>query len=253
MCNRHGQGMEQPKNKAHTRNSGRWSGRPLRPHSLDQSWLLSPGKEMDVIAQTPWLDAGLEEGMSTAQCLHFQGRWPSSAEIFWAIGGVGNENTPRCHLLLGLVRTENQTIRRVTANKDLSLREKSWLAAATLRPQRGPTRPAWGQAAPFPPLGLVPFRCKEIQLRDHGRSSRAGHTAQPGGQKAARTGGPDGGVTAPAASVATTTSAPGLGEGESVPVATQRPGDVRRLSLVSKVTGPAAGLGTICVRPQRGC
>lgn len=30
-------------------------------------------------------------------------------------------------------------------------------------------------------------------------------------------------------------------------------GDVRRLSLVPKVTGRAAGPGTICVCPQRGC
>lgn len=59
----------------------------------------------------------------------------------------------------------------------------------------------------------------------------------------------------PAVSLATEASAPGRGppEGESTPVATQRPGDVRRLSLVPKVTGRAAGPGTICVCPQRGC
>lgn len=62
-------------------------------------------------------------------------------------------------------------------------------------------------------------------------------------------------LPSPAVSSATATSPRRRGEleGESLPVATQRPGDVRRLSLVPKVTGRAAGPGTICVCPQRVC
>ena len=55
--------------------------------------------------------------------------------------------------------------------------------------------------------------------------------------------------------MATATSRRRRGElrGESLPVAAQRPSDVRRLSLVPKVTGWAAGPGTICVCPPRVC
>lgn len=145
----------------------------------------------------------------------------------------------------------------MTANKGLSLGEKSLLQAA-LRPQRSPGRQVQGHEAPFPPLRRVPFRCGEEQLRDPGRSSRAGPRAPQGGRGAARTEWPGGGITAqprPAISLATATSTLGREEqeGESVQVATQRSGDVRRLSLVPKVTGRAAGPGTICVCPQRGC
>lgn len=62
-------------------------------------------------------------------------------------------------------------------------------------------------------------------------------------------------MPSPAVSMATATSPRRRGElqGESLPVATQRPSDVRRLSLVPKVTGWAAGPGTICVCPPRVC
>lgn len=146
--------------------------------------------------------------------------------------------------------------RRMTVNKGLSLREKCRLQAA-LGPRRGPGRQAQGQEAPFPPLGLCPsaagrsssgIRAAALQSGTEGAAGRArggedrvawrGHhrpaPPSPWRRRPQRWWG-------------------GEQEGESVLVATQRSGDVRRLSLVPKVTGRAAGPGTICVCPQRGC
>lgn len=146
--------------------------------------------------------------------------------------------------------------RRVTVNKGLSLGEKCRLQAA-LGPRRGPGRQAQGQEAPFPPLGRCPSAA--------GRSSSGIRAAAPEPDRGRRRAGEgrrgqsglEGGHHRPAPPSPWRRRPQrwwgGEQEGESVLVATQRSGDVRRLSLVPKVTGRAAGPGTICVCPQRGC
>lgn len=136
----------------------------------------------------------------------------------------------------------------VTANKGPSLGEKGGLAEGRTQAAPGPHRRPEARrrrflagAGPLPP-GLGGKWGGHSSGRDRGRGPEGeGRRGQP--------------PPRPAVSLATETSVPGRGprEGESTPVATQRPGDVRRLSLVPKVTGRAAGPGTICVCPQRGC
>lgn len=141
----------------------------------------------------------------------------------------------------------------MTPNKGPSLGEKSWLAAgrtqATTRPL--PTGPGPGGAASSAEAGALPLR------GDTAPGSRAQLQGRALGEAGRARGGRDSGAGRgrhrPAASRATAASATGLGGGESALVAMQRPGDVRRLSLVSTATGRAAGPGTICVCPQRGC
>lgn len=119
----------------------------------------------------------------------------------------------------------------------------------SLRPPRGPRRPARPRpggvvsssgAGPLPSRGgAAPDRNGGCGQEGEGRRGAGSSTALP----------------SPAVSMATATSPRRLGElqRESLPVAAQRPSDVRRLSLVPKVTDQAAGPGTICVCPQRVC
>lgn len=138
----------------------------------------------------------------------------------------------------------------VTANKGLSRGQKPRRPRGALGPHRGPSPPAGGQAAPAPQQGPAPSGAAG--------SSRPGQSARPEGGGAARTARPGGAHTSPPPPRPAPrlrgnrdlSAGAGEREGESGPVATQRPGDVRRLSLVPKVTGWAAGPGTICVCPE---
>lgn len=195
--------MEKPKKKTLPRNSGRQQAGPSLPlpgpQLAPQRWWISQHRRQRKSPERRRAPGTGAEWREQGHCLHLQGRWPS-AQICWATGGEEDEHAGCCHLPLatraGALGGVCQGSQRVTVNKGLSLREKSRLQAA-LRPQRGPGRQAQSQEAPFPPLGRVPFRCGEEQLRDPGRSSRAGQRAPQGGRGAARTEWRGGGITAP--------------------------------------------------------
>lgn len=194
--------------------------------------------------------------MSRAQPLHLQGRCPSG-RFPRRLRGDANAPHSLCSLLL------EQESRLGAGEKLDGDRERgSQKGDSEQRPLSGREIPAgcglhWDHLRPLPtgprPGGAVSpagasFVRRAEPLWDPGGSCSAGQGRGPrarDGEHGAAGPRPGHHRLAPR-SPSPATSARGRGErvGESVPVATQRPGDVRQLSLVPRVTGPAAGPAT---------